>query len=574
MSNLPYSYHTFLFPFIWKNDESQTWEDFSKVLSVGTRWKETSWRKEEVLKEKTKEEWFQDYAAFQYFTEPANNVIFNTRGDNVVRCFEFLPNGNPLDQKMSSYIIQKYENVYHLQINKVRLQVYDIGIAILVFELENHEHKTLDDVNAINEYGRRINFPFLTPPGCQPLCADKISIYFNDKEHAFSEQTYNDALDKIEKGILTRKEISLSYVMKPIQKILDNDGQDNGGYTVTSNKGRETRKNVYIKPCVDDRMFVCCLIADNELSERLKGISLSETSYYHGLNERLIMTNGKVLDNERITHDDYMQGWADETYFSNMIYKFLFIETSLTCQDPHMKKTLLDNSIYSRWIQTGTLHGVTHHSMCCITNTNVELSVISPFLTQYVQIAILALAQRSAILLLSTEAAVVANGFSDDEYITPEQIVEIEALQAKYVKVQNQLLLSEITVQEQGIEIYEMFRQQLYIHQNKQELDEQMNNLRDVANISNERLERESDKKTEYTINTLGIVFGLLAIAEPIAMMIPNYGNGKIQGFWWLVISSTIILGGIAFVLKTQHQTPLSVLKSIWKKLKKDKNKK
>lgn len=101
-----------------------------------------------------------------------------------------------------------------------------------------------------------------------------------------------------------------------------------------------------------------------------------------------------------------------------------------------------------------------------------------------------------------------------------------------------------------------------------------MNNLRDVANISNERLERESDKKTEYTINTLGIVFGLLAIAEPIAMMIPSCGNGKIQGFWWFVISSTIILCGIAFVLKIQHRTPLSVLKSIWKKLKKDKNKK
>ena len=534
MKNSVYSYHTFLFPFIWKHTESQTWKDFSKVLSIGTRWKEISWKKEAVLEERTKEEWFQDYAAFQYFTEPANNVIFNTRGDNVVRCFEFLPNGNLLDQKTSIYVIQKNEKIYRLQINKVRLQVYDIGIAILVFELENHKHKTLNDVNAINEYGRRINFPFLTSPGCHPLCADKISVYFNNTENVFSEQNYNDTLDKVKKGILTKKELSLSYVMKPIQKILDNEGLDNGGYTVTSNKGRATSKNIYIKPCVDDRMFVCCLVRDDKYSEKIQKFDVEKGEYHY------------LSDCYNYTND------SEKEDLSNVLYKLFYIETSMTCQSKTMRHEILKKSVYDRWIDWGTCYAVTHHSHICLTGEyeGIIASVINPFLTEYVQIAILALAQRSAILLLSTEAAVVANGFSDDENITKEQISEIEALQAKYVKVQNQLLLSEVTVQEQGVEIYEMMREQLYIVQNKQELDEQMNNLRDVANISNERLERESDKKIEYIINLFGIIFGLLIIFEPLSLCIGKWkGNEGISPYWWFILSIALIAIGVGIVL-------------------------
>lgn len=206
--------------------------------------------------------------------------------------------------------------------------------------------------------------------------------------------------------------------------------------------------------------------------------------------------------------------------------------------------------------------------------------MISPFLTEYIQIAILALAQRSAILLLSTEAAVVANGFSDDEYITQKQIGDIEALQAKYVKAQNQILLSEVTVQDQGVEIYEMFRKQLYIQQNKQELDQQMNNLRNVAYISNERLERESDKRKaehdeamikmeqerklkqqesekaeEKRFTILTLILGLISICEPLAMLIND--NDRAANAAWSALSGIVIILAIMYYIKSKNKNKL-----------------
>mgnify|MGYP003288894950 FL=1 len=80
MSALPYSYHTFIFPFIWKTSKEIVRDDFEKILSVGRRWLDISWKSEKVRDEvENQQEWFQEYAAFQYFTKSANNIIFNTK---------------------------------------------------------------------------------------------------------------------------------------------------------------------------------------------------------------------------------------------------------------------------------------------------------------------------------------------------------------------------------------------------------------------------------------------------------------------------------------------------------------
>ncbi len=194
-----------------------------------------------------------------------------------------------------------------------------------------------------------------------------------------------------------------------------------------------------------------------------------------------------------------------------------------------MRHELLKRSVYDRWIDWGTIHGVTHHSLICLTSAyeGIINSVINPFLTQYVQIAVLTVVQRAVILLLSDEAAEVANGFAGEDVITQEEIKSIERLQARYVTAQNQLLLSEVTAQEQGVEIYEMLQEQLYIKKNMDDLHSEIGNLRDVADIANSRLERANDeetakneKKIENSITLLGSALGGLGIADPIAKSI------------------------------------------------------
>ena len=75
MSNeLTYSYHTFLFPFIWKTEPEITLGKFEEILQIGKNWTERKWnvlmQAQDVSKdEKKKDEWFQNYAAYQYLPQ-------------------------------------------------------------------------------------------------------------------------------------------------------------------------------------------------------------------------------------------------------------------------------------------------------------------------------------------------------------------------------------------------------------------------------------------------------------------------------------------------------------------------
>lgn len=325
MSELPYSYHTFLFPFLWSDDGNTTIEKFLKVLSADKqpvdkrRWVETPWEKRKKRRGRT-EDWLQDYAAFQYFTEAANAAIFNSGELDIVRCFEYRYRGYSV-RNQGKYCIYKDSLSYRLDINNIRMHVYNSGVAILILEMENREYETLDDVNKINEYGRRINMPFFKryekgKKFSHPVCADRIEIWFKDSStqnvyFLLKAQDYKKILEWLQDHFdEDSKEISFDYVMKPIQKLIDGDGRDNGGYKVTTRKEKSDSKNIFIKPCIDDRMFVCCEVLDNQLSNEIRGIGNEEDSFLKGWDQRKA------------------SGWADETLLSNRIYKFLTVKSS------------------------------------------------------------------------------------------------------------------------------------------------------------------------------------------------------------------------------------------------------
>ena len=388
-------------------------------------------------------------------------------------------------------------------------------IAVLIFELENHEHRTLDDVDAINEYGRRINLPVLIASDgkknvTHPICADKISISFGNIN--FTED-YVKTMNSIGTDTtFLEKHIAMNYIMRPIQELLDGRGEDNGGYEVTAHEEHQNNSTFYIKPCVDDRMFVCCLVRDDEYSNKIKEFDTARGEYRY-------LSDCYTFD---------AKGNAEKYGLDLDIYKLIFIETSVTSQSASMRHELLKRCVYDRWIDYGTIHGVTHHSIVCLTSADEGIidSVINPFLTEYVQLAVLTVVQRAVILLLSDEASEVANGFAGDEVITKEEIASIEKLQARYVTAQNQLLLSEVTVQEQGVEIYEMLKNELYIKENMADLDSEIRNLRDAADIANARLERLNDeedairdKKIENSLTLLSAILGGVSIAEPVSQL-------------------------------------------------------
>jgi hypothetical protein len=519
MPELPISYHTFLFPFIWNDDDSYKQyeiDDFVKILDRQEHWIETSWEREEIPESGIAgtygraAEWAWDYATFQYFTPPARKLVFGTRlgaTGVVARNFCFQYKGESL-RSTGKYIIKKkgeeISEVFTLDINGIRLKIFNTGIAILIFELEyagdkllNGEKveyasdidalKLMQDINKINEYGRRISLPFIgTLP--HPLVADEIHLRIGDIDFAENfSKTIQASLEGTQK-------VSLTFVMKPIQNLLECGSK----VKITSNRAEIDDHTHFIHPVIDDRMFVCCLLRSDKFVAEL----------------------GEWQENGYRYLKDCREG--DHT-LSDALYALAHIETGTSCQSRPMKEAILKQCVYDRWIDWGTMHLVTHHSFLCLTGAYVGLDapVIFPFLTQYVELAVIALAQRATILSLCNQAARLANSFRHDGHITLGEIIEIARLEERYVKAQNQILLFDVTAQEQGVELFEKLQQQLYVEKNKAQLDRQLHNLYEISNMNNDRLNLESREKNDKILFVLAIVGTIFAASQTTALFFP-----------------------------------------------------
>ena len=161
---------------------------------------------------------------------------------------------------------------------------------------------------------------------------------------------------------------------------------------------------------------------------------------------------------------------------SDQLYALAYIDRGdATCQSKVMRKKLLQETIYDRWIDWGTIHTVTHNGFGCIASEGAPYdSVIMPFLTEYMEMMALVLLQRNLLLEFHIEAKDLSIQFDSEE---------LENLQKRYVKFKTQVLLFEVTPQEQGYEIYRLMQKQLYIDEEKEKLDDIMNSLYEVANV-------------------------------------------------------------------------------------------
>ncbi|HBT97216.1 MAG TPA: hypothetical protein DEB25_06105 [Desulfobulbaceae bacterium] len=321
---------------------------------------------------------------------------------------------------------------------------------------------TLADINKINEHGRRVNLPFIAPLPNR-LTADRIILELEDG------QCFGDDFR------VNGKEFRLNHVMKPIRKLLglnakvkpvtDKNALDDGHYLIT--------------PAIDDRMYVVCLCHNDELIKKAR-----------------IFSGGEYA---------YLTDWE----CAAELYTFAFIENDCTCQSQTMIFELLRQTVYNRWIKYGTVYAATHHSLVCLTTSKApEAAVIKPFLNIYTEMAIIALAQRATILALSDDAAKIANKYKPDQRCGQELRNEIARLRDRHIRAQNQILLDEVTVQEQGEELFPMIQNGLFIGRSNDKLGGQLENLYAIAADSYERGQEQFEKN----IKLLAIILAALAL--------------------------------------------------------------
>ena len=584
--NRAISYHIFLLPFYCKDGRLDQ--------QCGTRWKKDTLTDGSISS--VKEERKLDYATAQYFTPEARRLLFNGDDSYVYQ----LPSAEEF------YEIVKDGLKYRLLVKKITVTVFDKNIGVMALytefwkkhqdagfldflnkedkkasgedkadkevsgdeneKLHKENEKLLKAVKEINEYGRRINLPFLgtieeedpdtgqsTYSYFHPLVADSISL-FGVKEdfRKMSVALYKGSSDYPLTG----------YIIKPLSELLNS-----------------LFPNEDIVPVIDDRMFVCCLADNTDLSNEIKEASP----------DAIIERSGKIEKDESQKEKDESQKDKDENQkekdenkkveytdaiknrlftkadLSDAVYALSFIDADEASCGLEMRRSILRRCVYHRWQQVGTIDVITHHSFVRIVG-NAPDYVIKPFITQYVYLAIGALMQRAEILWLSDRSAALsreyfqlrdASGKIDNKTIS----ARLTELKRRYVYAQNNIFLNQLTVEEQGVEEFEMLKRELYIDDSLEKLDRSINSIYDFTSEFAESEENEM-------LNMLTKIGLPLAFMQLFTVILSfnlfreksSWGQAGVLG---VIISLCFFLGWMTIFLFNLYKKKKQPLKSI-----------
>ena len=254
MEDSVYSYHTFIYPFSWKNIK-KTGEDFRKFIRKSRVWQGTNIEIEDDISSTQNNYIGKDlltlYKEYQYFNPFARKAIYGFN-EGIVENYSFF------DEKIhekAHYIIRKDDKTYDLLVNAIRLKIYNTGVALFVIEAENHDaSSTIEDVKNINDYGRRVSMPILSGSN---LCADMIILDLKDGKvpivENFSKAMINAPIS------VSKDDICLTHLCDIIKEILVYDSDK-----VISSRASRKDADYYIYPLLDDRMFVICSVTDKK----------------------------------------------------------------------------------------------------------------------------------------------------------------------------------------------------------------------------------------------------------------------------------------------------------------------
>ena len=347
------SYHNFMFPFRFDRiiDEIKDKHEFYKKHTFDKRVKIDSKLKESLEANKWKYQKFevkngQDYNELVYFHDFVKDTLFNIQEFKEKATSYYFE--KELEQNATFEIKIKDKEPYILSLEGVNLRLFDTGVGILSFEIENYDHKALEDILKINEYGRRIYPQFLTYDfGVEAtkgaFLADYVEV--NGVREDFTQEYKNIEIAK--------------YILEIL-----------GEESFTTDK-KKSESN-FIQPIIDDRMFVLSWYGSNTCSSMLE--------------------NRKWVENDN---------W----------YKYVFIDgNDKMVQDEVMQEELIKQATYSRWNEYGTLYGITRYSFTCLSDEGFGKGVILPHMkTLYFQMTTLLLAQRASLLRFSDEITAISD---------------------------------------------------------------------------------------------------------------------------------------------------------------------
>ncbi|GAA0182530.1 hypothetical protein SH2C18_48950 [Clostridium sediminicola] len=523
MSAKIFSSHIFIFPFTWdyqsnKKEKSENFMEFIEDKIDKDKWINLKeFNKKQIEKSNTKEKQeFMDneYNEKYYFYDNVRNALYDSDENSKVRTYYF-------DKGSGKYkieIIKEIKETFSLDIDKIELKMYESEIGFLSFYLNNTEKKDLDSILNINDYGRRI-YPQFKPieKAKSAFLADSIKLDFGDGleiKEVFSKEDFAKEGFRISKTILG---------------IL--------GDKFTCEKEEIKNSKVIIQPLIDDRMFTLCWYGNDDFSNSLKREVIRDR-------RRLVMRDRRIIvsDPEREANYSNSKDW----------YKYMFIDNGdECCKNKGMLKEQIKNNTYARWSGYGTLYGITRYSLMVLTSEDSDNESFADLIrkhinTQYCRMAQLALMQRATALKLSNEAAKLAKF---DE-VNDELDKKVKGLNEKYIKFKNSLYFTEVTAQEQGIEMYDILFKNMKIEREVQAIENKIDLFQKYVEIEIQNKAEKKQNETNSFLNYLA-VFGTVI---SIPTLITGFFGMNVFGFdkwtwyknfsdlFWIVLFSTLTI--------------------------------
>jgi len=457
--------HIFMFPF-----KASCKDESSSNSNIGIKELKSAlenWEKKEY--KVTQDEL--NYSEFFYFHDYVRSALFNTENSNKISCYlERKHTGKCKENVMVIHVKDvdnKKTDKYKLPIEHVSMRLFDTGIGILTIELANYKYPDIEDVLKINDSGRRIYPQFLstengTKATKEVFLADKIDFEYQD--------------------ISSREEFSTEKFFKEELETAD---------YIKQLLGESFFKKYRAVPVIDDRMFTVCWYGNDTVVESMADRSKGYPAYK--------------------SSDDW--------------YKMIFVDgKSIGCANEEMKTRLIKDATYERWTEYGTLYGISRYSFVCLTGRGyVPYNVIRNHMErQYYQLISILLAQRASILKFSDEVSSISgiiNSFvSGGDPLQAKELEEIankvRKLHASYINFVNRLWFTEVTPQEQGIEIYKIAMREMGLKEQMEELKAEIKELYEFVNTQCENEEKR-------TLSSLDKIVGFVA---PVSVLSGLFG--------------------------------------------------
>ena len=505
------SQHQFLFPFKWsfpgrEEQERHSLEAFQARLTHIPLPGDLKWeRKPYVIAEVS------DYNEYLYFYDFVRDILddhgkespqASSQGEGMLRHFEL-----PCSQKEGGRACLTYQieyadpvekdslgnpklKTYSLDVTFLALNLYQNGVGVLVLQADNYTQGTTpEDVLRINDFGRRVFPPFLVSEGKGVLPGDNFaaSLRLNYTDHEGNPHTIGEKgypARGVEGNTLTAYQqhpLKLPHLIRQLlgeADLLISDGQAEGA----------NRACLQLYPVLDDRMFVIAWYVNDALMDKARAFPPDDTQYAT-IDLHPLARHGKITG-----PPEQVYGYVKDPWASDFWYRYIFVdppgEWNKGLANELMQERLLLAHTYDRWVEWGTLYGISRYSVVCLVNRDVPQYIRTHLQTMYYKMAELLLVQRAAILHFSDQVTQLTTGDAED----PRLVDRIRALYHRYIQFVNKIHFREVTAQEQGIELYNLLREKMCIERDVKDLDQEISELHTYAamleeNQRNRRLE-------------------------------------------------------------------------------------